>query len=138
MAQNAKCVHFCDSDRFGISEYHALIDQATTLFGLQHLFWVNTSFCYPAWTTELITIKATFGNDHLPVRRDNDLIAINFPAIDRKLYSPAFLWPETVPVEFRQGKKNPTDETTHGPSSGYLRSESFSLTLLQIDSCNHY
>ncbi|KAI1303466.1 carboxypeptidase [Xylaria venustula] len=53
-----------------------------------------------------------YGGNHAPVEKDEDLVAAHFPDTDEKLFSPAFLTPESVLAGFRNGTEPPTDDAT--------------------------
>ncbi|KAJ4262874.1 hypothetical protein NW762_006487 [Fusarium torreyae] len=50
----------------------------------------------------------TYGENHVQVRKDSELVAANFPDVDIDLLSPAFANPDTVPSGFANGTEGPT------------------------------
>ncbi|GJC80888.1 carboxypeptidase 2 [Colletotrichum liriopes] len=60
----------------------------------------------------LASAQATkYGYNHVAVRKDSDIVAANFKAIEGvDLLSPAFLTPDTIPGGFSDGTKGPTDD----------------------------
>lgn len=60
----------------------------------------------------------TIGWNYSPTSKDNEAISLAYQDVDVELFSPAFLRPETVPVEtFANGTSGPTNETTLGTYS---------------------
>jgi len=55
-----------------------------------------------------------YGENWLPVVKDSDLVAQNFPDVDIELLSPAFLDPQSVPSRFTNGTEGPTDHELLG------------------------
>lgn len=55
-----------------------------------------------------------YGYNHVSIGRDPDELAASFPEPDVKLYSPAFMQPESVPETFVEGTDGPTDDATLG------------------------
>ncbi|KAI1477482.1 carboxypeptidase [Daldinia eschscholtzii] len=53
-----------------------------------------------------------YGENHVPVEKDEDLVAANFPNTNETLYSPAFVNPESVLPGFANGTDGPTDDAT--------------------------
>ncbi|KAI1881873.1 hypothetical protein JX265_000699 [Neoarthrinium moseri] len=53
-----------------------------------------------------------YGNNHVAVSRDKDLVAANFPDVAVDLPSPAFRAPDSVPEGFAEGTEGPTDDAT--------------------------
>ena len=53
---------------------------------------------------------AKYGNDHVPVRRDSDMVAANFQDPNVTLLAPAFLSPDTIPTTFANGSDGPTSD----------------------------
>lgn len=54
---------------------------------------------------------AWYGNNHAPVRRDNEFVAANFENVEGyELLSPAFLNPSSVPAGFENGTNGPTND----------------------------
>ena len=51
-----------------------------------------------------------YGDNHVPVRRDNATIEAAFPDPNTKLIAPAFTKPESVPGDFANGSSGPTDD----------------------------
>ncbi|KAF4451643.1 hypothetical protein F53441_5322 [Fusarium austroafricanum] len=52
----------------------------------------------------------SYAGNQVPFRRDPDQIAANFPDVDQKLYSPAFLNPDHVAPGFANGTASPTSQ----------------------------
>lgn len=65
-------------------------------------------------TLSTISEAVRYGDNHVAVSRDNDLVAAQFPNVENKLLSPAFASPETVPSGFLEGIAGPTDDLTLG------------------------
>lgn len=56
-----------------------------------------------------------YGNNHVPVRRDNEAVAANFQDVEGfELIAPAFTMPDGIPAEFANGTEGPTDDATMG------------------------
>lgn len=56
-----------------------------------------------------LTTQATYGDNHLEVAKDSDIVASAFPDIKGvNLIAPAFVNPQTVPVSFQNGTSGPT------------------------------
>ncbi len=56
-----------------------------------------------------------YGHNHVPVRRDNEAVAVNFQDVEGfELIAPAFTSPEGVPPEFANGTEGPTNDATMG------------------------
>lgn len=56
-----------------------------------------------------------YGTNHVPVRRDNELVAANFENVQGyELQSPAFLNPDSVPADFANGTAGPTSDAEVG------------------------
>lgn len=55
-----------------------------------------------------------YADNQLPTLKDEPHVAANFPEIDMKIFSPAFLSPETVPAGFGNGTAGPIDQATLG------------------------
>ncbi|KAH8197252.1 hypothetical protein TruAng_008574 [Truncatella angustata] len=64
------------------------------------------------WLLLSVGNAARYGNNHVSVSRDSDLVAAKFPATNIELLSPAFENPETRPSDFAEGVAGPTDDTT--------------------------
>ncbi|KAI1176608.1 carboxypeptidase [Nemania sp. FL0916] len=61
----------------------------------------------------LLRVSANqYGHNHVPVQKDEDLVAAHFPDTDDVLLSPAFLKPESVLDGFKDGTDGPTDDAT--------------------------
>lgn len=56
--------------------------------------------------------QSRYAANQVPLSRDSDAVAANFPDVDMELFSPAFLDPNTVPDEFTNGSMGPTSQTT--------------------------
>ena len=51
-----------------------------------------------------------YGNNHVPVRKDSELVAANFQDPNVTLLAPAFQKPDSVPATFANGSTGPTDQ----------------------------
>lgn len=80
-------------------------------------------------TTILTTLALTglghalqYGYNHVPIKRDSEELATAFPepGNDVKLYSPAFMQPESVPDTFAEGTDGPTNDGEMGTSAYFL------------------
>lgn len=69
----------------------------------------------------LLEVSGTrYGNNHAPVRRDNEFVGANFQDLDGfELLSPAFLNPISVQAGFRNGTDGPTDDFEMGETGKY-------------------
>ncbi|KAF4964313.1 hypothetical protein FSARC_7758 [Fusarium sarcochroum] len=54
----------------------------------------------------------TYGENHVKVRKDSEIVAANFPDVDIELLSPAFANPDKVPSGFANGTEGPTPHQT--------------------------
>lgn len=72
--------------------------------------WPRSSFVGLLALTFVEAVK--YGQNHVPTRRDNDLVAANFPDPNTALLSPAFMSAEGVPAAFDNGTEGPTDDAT--------------------------
>jgi hypothetical protein len=55
------------------------------------------------------------GWNYSPISKDNEAVSLAYQDVDVELFSPAFLRPETIPIEtFANGTSGPTNETTLG------------------------
>lgn len=53
----------------------------------------------------------------LPLEKDEQQVAANFPDVDYELLGPAFSLPDTIPEGFRNGTSGPTPQFVLGESS---------------------
>ena len=58
-----------------------------------------------------------YGENWVPVQKDPEIVAANFPDVNVTLLSPAFADPHTVPAAFADGAEGPTDDLDLGKSS---------------------
>jgi len=74
-----------------------------------HLRFASRSITYETRCSDFI------GWNYSPTSKDNEAISRAYQDVDVELFSPAFLRPETIPVEtFVNGTSGPTNETTLG------------------------
>lgn len=64
-----------------------------------------------------LAVAQGYADNQLPTVKDEPRIAANFPDVDIELFSPAFIQPETIPIEFENGTAGPTDQDILGGSS---------------------
>ncbi|KAK7986872.1 hypothetical protein PG988_001860 [Apiospora saccharicola] len=75
-----------------------------------NLRWVALSVLPTAWAQSGGPQSGLkYGENWLPVVKDGDLVAQNFPDVDIELLSPAFLDPQSVPSRFTNGTEGPTE-----------------------------
>lgn len=55
-----------------------------------------------------------YGENWVPVQKDPEIVAANFPDVNVTLLSPAFADPDTVPAAFADGAEGPTDDLDLG------------------------
>lgn len=66
-----------------------------------------------AGLTSFEVSAAGYGRNHVPVRRDNESVAANFPDVDGvTLNAPAFLNLDSISSGFSNGSAGPTDDAT--------------------------
>ncbi|KAI0179539.1 Zn-dependent exopeptidase [Hypoxylon sp. FL1284] len=59
-----------------------------------------------------LAIAVKYGENHVTVERDEDIVAANFPDTNEILFSPAFMNPESRLPGFANGTDGPTDDAT--------------------------
>ncbi|KAF4975671.1 hypothetical protein FZEAL_7561 [Fusarium zealandicum] len=81
----------------------------------------NTTGRYLIWLgLSLAAVQAkTYGENHVEVKKDDDLVGNNFPDVDIELLSPAFANPEGVPSGWANGTEGPTP---HRVLDSFIRS----------------
>lgn len=59
----------------------------------------------------LTSVEAVkYGNNHVPVRPDDEIVEAAFPEPNVTLLAPAFTSPDTVQADFTNGSSGPTDD----------------------------
>lgn len=73
---------------------HCVIESFINMF--RTIFWLGL-------TALSFVEAATYGNNHVPIRKDPNVLAAQFPSPNSTLLSPAFLSPETVLAAISNG-----------------------------------
>jgi hypothetical protein len=59
----------------------------------------------------LTSVKAQkYGNNHVPIRRDDETVEAAFPEPNVTLIAPAWTKPESIPERFANGSSGPTPD----------------------------
>jgi hypothetical protein len=73
----------------------------------------------------LTSVKAQkYGNNHVPVRRDNATVEAAFPEPNVTLIAPAFTNTESIPERFANGSSGPTPDWEMGKALSLITSAS--------------
>lgn len=60
----------------------------------------------------LAAAQLVYADNQVPVSKDEDHVAANFPDVDIDIYQPAFTDPDTLPAGWTNGTSGPTDQRT--------------------------